>query len=43
MRGRTDGTECRRLGGDGMTDGTHMFGPVLGDVAKQVYGRAERG
>ncbi|WP_248001379.1 serine protease [Streptomyces sp. RPA4-5] len=29
--------------GDGMTGGTHMFGPVLGDVAKQVYGRAERG
>ncbi|WP_330478902.1 hypothetical protein OG301_30060 [Streptomyces platensis] len=29
--------------GDGMADGTHIFGPVLGDVAKQVYGRAERG
>ncbi|WP_432144075.1 trypsin-like serine peptidase [Streptomyces sp. bgisy084] len=29
--------------GDAPTGGTRMFGPVLGDVAKQVYQRAERG
>ncbi|MFE1175443.1 trypsin-like serine peptidase [Streptomyces sp. NPDC058773] len=29
--------------GDAQTDSTHMYGPVLGDVAKQVYARAERG
>ncbi|MGW3012051.1 trypsin-like serine peptidase [Streptomyces sp. NPDC001219] len=29
--------------GDGLESGTRMYGPVFGDPAKQVYGRAERG
>ncbi|MEV6567968.1 trypsin-like serine peptidase [Streptomyces kronopolitis] len=28
--------------GDGLSDSTHMYGPVFGDIAQQVYGRAER-
>ncbi|MEW1748972.1 trypsin-like serine peptidase [Streptomyces angustmyceticus] len=29
--------------GNGLSDSTHMYGPMLGDVAEQVYKRAERG